>query len=115
MKRTPDDIPALTGLRGLATLWVLTHHFWEFIGFPSIAVGGLDLLPVIKNAYFGLDMFFVLSGFLVVRPYIRAAQGLGRMPSFGQDLLRRASVVPAYWANVPLSQCSSESAPASLR
>ncbi len=103
MNRTPDDIPALTGLRGLATLWVLTHHFWEFIGFPAIAAAGLDLRPFIKNAYFGLDMFFVLSGFLVVRPYVRAAQGLGRMPAFGQYLMRRVRrVVPAYWANVSL-------------
>lgn len=103
MTRTPEDISALTGLRGFATLWVVTHHFWEFIGFPAISVAGLNLLPFIKNAYFGLDMFFVLSGFLVVRPYIRAAQGLGRMPSFWSYMMRRVRrVVPAYWANLTL-------------
>lgn len=103
MTRTPDDISALTGLRGFATLWVVTHHFWEFIGFPAISVAGLNLLPFIENAYFGIDMFFVLSGFLVVRPYIRAAQGVGRMPSFWSYLMRRVRrVVPAYWANLTL-------------
>lgn len=101
MPRTPEDISALTGLRGLATLWVVLHHYWEFIGFPAIAIGRLNLLPMIENAYFGIDMFFVLSGFLVVRPFIRAAQGTGRMPSYWQYLVRRVRrVVPAYWANV---------------
>ena len=44
--------PALDGLRGLALIWVLTYHFTSSQGpFP----GG----------WVGLDVFFVLSGFLI--------------------------------------------------
>lgn len=101
MHRTPDDIPALTGLRGFATLWVVAYHFWEFLGFPRLLLAGADLSPLIGNGGFSVDVFFVLSGFLVARPFIRAAQGQGPMPSYRRYLWRRIKrVVPAYWANL---------------
>ena len=101
MQRPGEDITALTGLRGFATLWVVAYHFWEFLGFPLLLVGGVPLSPFIRNGYFSVDIFFVLSGFLVARPFIRAAQGLGRQPSYGQYLWRRVKrVIPAYWANL---------------
>lgn len=103
MTRTPDDISALTGLRGFATLWVVAYHFWEFLAFPPLRLGALDLTPLVGNGYFSVDIFFVLSGFLVARPFIRAAQGGGPTPSFAKYLQRRVRrVVPAYWANLLL-------------
>jgi peptidoglycan/LPS O-acetylase OafA/YrhL len=101
MPRPNEDISALTGLRGFATLWVVAYHFWEFLGFPRLRIGALDLSPLVDNGYFSVDIFFVLSGFLVARPFIRAAQGVGRPASYAQYLWRRVRrVVPAYWANL---------------
>lgn len=100
MTRTPDDISALTGLRGFATLWVVAYHLWEFLGFPRLALGGFDASPLLDNGYFAVDIFFVLSGFLVARPFLRAALGLGAMPSYGRYLWRRVRrVIPAFWGN----------------
>jgi peptidoglycan/LPS O-acetylase OafA/YrhL len=62
----PDRIPALDGIRGLACLMVLFHHY----------VTGLLLTFKITSAWYisallapffssGVDLFFVLSGFLI--------------------------------------------------
>jgi peptidoglycan/LPS O-acetylase OafA/YrhL len=45
--------PALDGLRGLALIWVVSYHF---TGYPHLPFPG---------AWVGLDVFFVLSGFLI--------------------------------------------------
>ena len=53
----PGHIPQLDGLRGLAVLLVLISHS-----------GYLEALPhagMLKHARFGVDLFFVLSGFLI--------------------------------------------------
>ena len=42
--------PALDGIRGFAVLWVIGFHF---------------NLPFGRDGLFGVDMFFVLSGFLI--------------------------------------------------
>lgn len=101
MARTPDNIDALTGLRGFATLTVLAFHLWEFLGSRRIGLGPLDLTPVFAQGHLGVDIFFVLSGFLVVRPFLRHALGTGPRPGLARYVWRRIRrVVPAYWANL---------------
>lgn len=51
----PRDIPPLTGIRGLAALSVLGFHLHVVLG-P---------LPVFARGFLGVDVFFVLSGFLL--------------------------------------------------
>jgi peptidoglycan/LPS O-acetylase OafA/YrhL len=64
MNENTRDIPALTGLRGFAAVWVLTRHytngtegngFWSDIAFH----GGAN----------GVMIFFVLSGFILSHVY----------------------------------------------
>jgi peptidoglycan/LPS O-acetylase OafA/YrhL len=92
-------LEALDGLRGLAALGVLVLHVWMFSygdlhrppkGFLDLVVGELRL---------GVQVFFVLSGFLIFRPFVAAALDGTRGPRLGRYVIRRAArILPAYWA-----------------
>lgn len=73
-------LPGLDGVRGLAVLAVVTYHF-----VPSALPGG----------FVGVDVFFVLSGFLVSRALVREVLATGRLDvaAFGRRRLVR--LVPA--------------------
>ena len=55
------QIPALTAIRGIAAWWVVLYHFSEQLRFvvPSPA------LIAIGRGYLAVDLFFVLSGFVI--------------------------------------------------
>ena len=58
------NVPSLTGLRGVAALWVVIFHLHlaaDVLGWP-----GLADLPFIRTGWAGVDMFFVLSGFILM-------------------------------------------------
>jgi len=82
-------------LRAIAVLAVLTFH--------TFAIGGAINRPVIGDAAAVLGsqgpiLFFVISGFLLYRPYVaaRAVQRAGPAPA--RYLRRRAlRILPAYW------------------
>lgn len=84
-------LPGLDLLRSVAIVWVMLFH--------SFVVGGLG--PgwewLSRYGWMGVDLFFVLSGFLigtqVFKPMAR-----GERWSFGDFYLRRAfRILPAYW------------------
>src|SRR5438128_1947021 len=59
---TAGHIPALDGVRGLAILLVLLHHE-TIMTTPTALDRGWRLMADL--AYCGVDLFFVLSGFLI--------------------------------------------------
>ena len=89
--------PDLDGLRAFAILLVLARHSLRpFISEdayqPVAALGPVDLTPFLLNGWTGVDLFFVLSGFLIGRQAWRR-DGLARF------WFRRVTrIVPAYWA-----------------
>jgi peptidoglycan/LPS O-acetylase OafA/YrhL len=89
--------PDLDGLRAFAILLVLARHSLrpfvsETIYQPVAALGSMDLTPFLLNGWTGVDLFFVLSGFLIGRQAWRR-DGLARF------WFRRVTrIVPAYWA-----------------
>lgn len=54
-------LPALTGVRGIAALWVVLWHARA----PFYAGTGYSDLAFFEMAWFGVDIFFVLSGFIL--------------------------------------------------
>lgn len=96
------EIAALTGLRGVAALWVLLFHVWG-AAVPrrmTLDLSGwtLDFTPFFSIGWAGVQIFFVLSGFLLALPYVVWRVGCGARPATLPYLVRRCvRVLPAYY------------------
>lgn len=58
------NVPSLTGVRGIAALWVVLFHI-QLFG-KELGVAALSGLPVLRSGWTGVDLFFVLSGFVLM-------------------------------------------------
>ncbi|MEC7232526.1 MAG: acyltransferase family protein, partial [Planctomycetota bacterium] len=58
-----DHVPELDGLRGVAVLLVIWIHLPMYVFGETVALIRTIVLP----GDFGVDLFFVLSGFLITR------------------------------------------------
>ena len=74
--------PALDGVRGIAIALVLMHHFTE--GFEHRPEGG----------FLGVDLFFVLSGYLITGVLVRGRGRTGRIGLSGFWLRRARRLLP---------------------
>lgn len=63
-----SQLPSLTSLRGLAALWVVLYHY-SVQCFPSLDV--THFTHFISKGYLAVDMFFMLSGFVMTHVYYR--------------------------------------------
>lgn len=100
-------IPAIEGLRGLAVAWVMLFHYvvvrdGRFDDPAIAAISSVHPLNVIaRNGYLGVDLFFLISGFLLTLPwFMRAAQGRAA-PSVRDFYARRFwRIAPAYYVQL---------------
>jgi peptidoglycan/LPS O-acetylase OafA/YrhL len=84
-------------VRGLAALGIVALHVWMYTGANDPRHSVL-LDAVVGELRIGVTAFFVLSAFLLVRPWLVAAQGLREAPRLGSFVFRRAArILPAYW------------------
>jgi peptidoglycan/LPS O-acetylase OafA/YrhL len=83
-----SQVPALDALRALAIVMVITGHFPDLgmVQFPRYAHLFED--PVFSFGWTGVDLFFVLSGYLIGRQLWRERQRTGTV-KVGRFLLRR--------------------------
>jgi len=69
LKRPKNNFKAIDGIRAIAVLWVIIFHVWIFQHntFPDILgeVAQNPLLVWITKGDLGVDLFFVISGFLI--------------------------------------------------
>ncbi|SDC06642.1 Peptidoglycan/LPS O-acetylase OafA/YrhL, contains acyltransferase and SGNH-hydrolase domains [Geodermatophilus telluris] len=65
----PGEIRALTGLRALAATWVVVLHFSNNPG-STWAPVLQPIRPLIQSGWLGVDLFFVLSGFVLTHTYL---------------------------------------------
>lgn len=88
-----DRVASLTGIRAVAALLVVgthaayttgkyTHGYWGLVG---------------SRLEIGVPIFFVLSGFLLFRPWLKSAAGGGPPPSLSRYAWHRVRrIMPAY-------------------
>ncbi|MES2605899.1 MAG: acyltransferase, partial [Pseudomonadota bacterium] len=91
----PDRIPQLDGLRGFAILMVLVWHC--VAGFTTTEPGSFAayLLVPFRLTWSGVDLFFVLSGYLIGGILLDTRQAPGYFQRF---FLRRAfRILPVYY------------------
>ncbi|MBJ7328902.1 MAG: acyltransferase [Solirubrobacteraceae bacterium] len=88
----------LDGLRGAAALAVVLVHAWMYGGANLPGADRTTVDAVIGELRVSLMLFFVLSGFLVVLPWIRAGLDDRAAPSLRRFASKRAArILPAYW------------------
>ena len=101
-------IPAIEGLRGVAVLWVVAFHYVvlresAFATDPWIAAArSVDVTNVIvHHGFLGVDLFFLITGFLLVLPWFRHADE-GRPEPSTIDFYRRRAwrILPAYYVQL---------------
>ena len=63
------ELKALTGLRIVAALWVVGFHF-HFTALPGVAAVNRILGPLITQGALGVDLFFVISGFVIAHTHL---------------------------------------------
>ncbi|MGE2717475.1 acyltransferase family protein [Mycolicibacterium litorale] len=94
---TAERVASLTGIRAVAALLVvLTHAAYTTGKYPQ-GFAGL----VYSRMEIGVPIFFVLSGFLLFRPWVRAAARGGPRPSVRRYAWHRVRrIMPAYVVTV---------------
>jgi peptidoglycan/LPS O-acetylase OafA/YrhL len=110
LARDGETIAALDGLRAAAIFLVLGRHAVnpyrpiEGDGFGTMFdVFGWDAATPLINGWIGVDLFFVLSGFLISAGIIRRSSTTGSF-RFGRYIARRAlRILPAYYAMLAIA------------
>jgi len=88
--------PCFDGLRAVAAMCVLTFHFVG-LSHPTWFRGNVEAL-VARLGGQGVGIFFVISGFLLYRPFVAAAVRGVPSPTLWPFWFRRfVRIFPAYW------------------
>ena len=86
--------PCFDAMRGLGVVLILATH----VHFQTIATKKGVFSPILWHMDVGLTIFFMLSGFLLFRPFVLGSFA-GRSPGSTALFLRRRflRVIPGYW------------------
>ena len=102
MKRPASHVAELDGLRALAIILVLLRHgvnpFYSGAG-SLMPVGSWDPGILFTNGWAGVDLFFVLSGYLIASHLLRQRAAFTDGRALRAYLAQRAlRIVPAFYA-----------------
>ena len=112
-----ESVPAAIGhldgveaLRAIAVTWVVLFHYLVVReaariddGWNAWIAASPTLNAIVRNGYLGVDLFFLVTGFLLVQPWIRAAATGAPRPSTADFYRRRVRrIVPAYYVQLVL-------------
>lgn len=94
-------IPELDGLRGMAVLAVMIFHFFLFGDIEARSRIGKALTAILNIGWSGVDLFFVLSGFLITGILYDSRLKPGFFRTF--YLRRVLRIVPLYYLFLALT------------
>lgn len=92
MSETQTAIQPLTAIRGIAALWVFIYHC------QFLTTGSAFFNELVKRGYLGVDIFFVLSGFIISYVHMRDFPTRNAIRANGPRflLLRLARIYPLH-------------------
>lgn len=97
MSTTDRTFPTLNAVRAAGALMVVCTH----VAFDTGQIGRGWTGAALSRLDFGVTLFFVLSGFLLSRPFLLATARGQTHPSWRHYLWKRAlRILPLYWAVV---------------
>jgi peptidoglycan/LPS O-acetylase OafA/YrhL len=102
------NIAPIEGLRGVAVLWVVAFHYVvvrsaAFAADPWLALVASSPAAevIVRNGYLGVDLFFLITGFLLTLPWLRHADAGLPAPAAREFYIRRAHrILPAYYVQL---------------
>jgi peptidoglycan/LPS O-acetylase OafA/YrhL len=106
IRRSTSYLPAVESLRGIAILLVFSYHADEILGGGHGYLTGSLVSPLhafVTAGHSGVTLFFVLSAFLLSRPFL--ARTRSGAPMHLRDFYARRAlrILPAYAAAILLS------------
>jgi peptidoglycan/LPS O-acetylase OafA/YrhL len=92
-------LPGIQGVRAISATGILLFHIWVFSAPEGREFDlGIASRYVFPHLPLGVTLLFVLSGFLLYRPFAAAVMRAKRVPSLTNYLRNRAlRILPAYW------------------
>ncbi|MCO5413562.1 acyltransferase family protein [Ralstonia mojiangensis] len=95
MNRSSSSLLSIQALRGFAALYVVVYHSGLALAHADIPALAWLTTHVIKRGHVGVDVFFVISGFIIA--WVAILGPKGPEPA-GEFLVKRAfRLVPPYW------------------
>jgi peptidoglycan/LPS O-acetylase OafA/YrhL len=98
-RATPPRFHEIECLRGVAIALVVVHHLHGYLYGgkpPPLAMLPWPLAAIVLTGYTGVDLFFVLSGFLLSRPFLAEARGGPAVGRAAYAMRRVLRVMPLY-------------------
>src|SRR4051812_18269651 len=93
---TSKRFATLTGLRGIAAVWIVTFHAYPFVSslfsWPERAG-----VPVIREGFLAVDLFFILSGFVLSHRYADGFRTSLRNNCAAFIVARVRRIFPLHW------------------
>ncbi|QQR41001.1 acyltransferase family protein [Devosia rhizoryzae] len=100
----PNRLHGADFLRALACIAVVIHHLAARMDMGRVPEAVQPLIKFFVMGSFGVTVFFVLSGYLLARPFWLALDAGEPMPSMRIYWMRRlARIVPGFWLALVVS------------
>jgi peptidoglycan/LPS O-acetylase OafA/YrhL len=97
----PLRFPALDAMRGLAALGILVFHAVGVYARGSASDAWVR--PWVARLDVAVPVFFLLSGFLLYRPFVRARRDGARVSTRAYAWRRALRILPGYWVALTLA------------